>query len=325
MKKLIFTIGFLLPAVYLNAQDSNLSKSAAAYLDLGVGSKAAAMGNAYVSIAYDPSAIYWNSAILPHIQIHQASLMSSFSSIGRRHNYIGYIFPLGEKFDFRQSIGLGWINYGIGGIQGRDAYGNTTDKFSDAENTFILAYGQETVYNYSVGVAFKCLMQNLADYSSASGIGFDFGILYKNDRNDFSFGLNMQNLISELNWIVDDPVLKTKFKYEEKVLINTKAGISKKLLKDKLIMSFDIDKTETQELRFHFGSNFEIADIFSLSSGYDNSKITGGFGWKRKFWKKSILLNYAFIYEKYGFDTIHRFTIDMIFGRERIAYPFQGF
>lgn len=302
---------------------ANADEGAAGYLDSGVGAKSSSMGNAYVSIADDPSAVYWNAAGLPQIRMHKITLMSSVSGIGRRYNYAGYVFPFQfkkkdrflsweKKEPAKAGIGIGWINYGIKDIQGRDTYGNPTEKFSDSENAFMLAYGQTTGDNLSFGGGFKYLVHDLTDYGSACGMGFDIGILYRLGETA-SAGLNVQNIFSSLKWSIRDPVLQKKFVYKEKVFMNYKAGVSIKLFKNKLLLSSDIDKTDKQSLRFHAGCDYKICENISVRAGCDNLKITAGFGWN----KKSISLDYTFIYERYGWDMVHRFSLNKSFGEEQ--------
>ncbi|MFC2061036.1 PorV/PorQ family protein [Elusimicrobiota bacterium] len=318
MKKVIAITIFLLISSNLKAEDANVAQGAASYLDLGVGAKAAAMGNAYVSIADDPTAVYWNAACLPYLKSHQVALMSSISNIGRKFNYVGYVFGLENQFSLfnrKKGIGIGWINYGVDDIQGRDTYGNCTKKFSDSENTFIISYGQEFVENYCVGLGLKYLTHELTDYGSARGVGLDFGALC--NYSDFVFGMNLQNIMRKYEWEVNDPVLEHKFKYKEDILFNAKLGVSRIFLDDMLLLSFDIDKTDKQKIRLHFGGDYEIIENFHVRIGYDELKITAGFGWIKYIFNSKILnLDYGFVFERFGFDIVHRFSLGMKFGRQ---------
>ncbi len=332
MRKIILIIILLYPII-ANAEDEKLSEGAAAFLDLGVDARAAAMGNAFVSIPDNPSAVYWNPAGLPFIRRHSVTFMSSYSNIGRRHSYAGYVLPVKDNFTWLawdRSLGISWINYGITGIEGSDIYGNPTEKFSDNENAFMFAFGQKFGEDYSVGIAFKYLTHSLTEHGSARGIGFDFGGLYRSSKN-ISFGINVQNVFSKLKWVIEDAVLDSEYEYDEDILINIKAGVSAKIWKEKLLLSIDVDKTDKQRVRFHAGSEYYLINEFSLRMGYDDLRVSAGFGWNKEIlYSKEIILNYAFIYERYGFDIIHKVSLDVRFGKKKkrkregnISYPIR--
>ena len=53
---------------FLNAQTINrYGTTTANFLEIGVGSRATSMGDAYVAVANDVSSIYWNPAGLSHV------------------------------------------------------------------------------------------------------------------------------------------------------------------------------------------------------------------------------------------------------------------
>ena len=67
------------------------------FLNIGVGAKAAAMGNAYVGLANDVTAIYWNPSGL--VQLAEPQIIFShtrwFSDI--RYEYLGLALPLSSR------------------------------------------------------------------------------------------------------------------------------------------------------------------------------------------------------------------------------------
>ncbi|MFH1415760.1 MAG: PorV/PorQ family protein [Elusimicrobiota bacterium] len=319
MKRLLLII-ILLTASSLEAADNKLAEGAASYLEMGVDCRAAAMGNAFVAAVDNASAICWNPAVLSGIGRHSATMMTSVSSRERKHNFVGCVLPVDDKTGWlpkEKGLGIGWVNYGIGDIQGSDTYGNPTEKFSDSENALYFAFGQQIAEKYSAGIAFKYLVQSLTAAAGARGIGFDAAFFY-DTGNKLLFGLNIQNIFGSLKWKIDDPVLQSEYEYSEQVLVNIKAGSAYRLMDKKLLLAFDVDKTVTQKIRAHFGGEYEIAEDFRIRTGYDASRISFGFGWDREVLdSKFLFFNYALLYEKYGFDTVHRISIDIFSGRKK--------
>ena len=60
----------------------------------GVGARALSLGNAYVAMPFDASAIYWNPSGLDHIQYK--NVMSFYTTLivqGANLYYLGYVHP----------------------------------------------------------------------------------------------------------------------------------------------------------------------------------------------------------------------------------------
>lgn len=86
---------------------------AGAFLELGVGSRALAMGGAYVSVADDGTAFYWNPAGASLLYRQELSGMyaSLFNSL-ERHHYIGFTRPLYGG----AALSLNWIRLSVADI-----------------------------------------------------------------------------------------------------------------------------------------------------------------------------------------------------------------
>ncbi len=85
-------------------------KYAGSFLELGIGARAMGMGGAYVSVANDGSAFYWNPAgvstlLRPEIFGMYASLFKSLE----RHHHIGFTRPLYGA----TAISLNWIRLSV--------------------------------------------------------------------------------------------------------------------------------------------------------------------------------------------------------------------
>ena len=61
MKKRIY-ISFLIFSLRAITGQTNVGTTSASFLEIGAGARSLAMGGAYVSLANDVSALYWNPA-----------------------------------------------------------------------------------------------------------------------------------------------------------------------------------------------------------------------------------------------------------------------
>ena len=82
MKKTINIAFLALPLGVISAQ-TNVGTTSASFLEIGAGARSLAMGGAYVSLANDVSALYWNpagiaSVVRPSIQLYHALFYALF-------------------------------------------------------------------------------------------------------------------------------------------------------------------------------------------------------------------------------------------------------
>ncbi len=166
------------------------------FSDLGVSPRAIGMANAFVSVADDAGAVYYNPAGLGFIRHHELSasyarLLTGLTDGSRIDNgYVSAVFALGGP----GTIGVSWSSL------------NLIDSYK--EDQFVVALGRTMGERLSVGVTARLLSKAFAkdDYVvtdplftangfSASGIGLGAGILVK-PVDAFAVGLAVANVNS---------------------------------------------------------------------------------------------------------------------------------
>ncbi|MCK5738648.1 UPF0164 family protein, partial [bacterium] len=83
---------------------SKTGMSAASFLEIGVGARALGMGGAFVGIADDASALYWNPGGLPEIPRPEFIFMHSEWLADMDYDYLGLVLPLGGAGSFGLSL-----------------------------------------------------------------------------------------------------------------------------------------------------------------------------------------------------------------------------
>ena len=78
----------------LNLGDQRIGTSSGTFLKIGVGARATALGESFVAVANDPSAIYWNPAGLASLQ-RQEMMLSHVEWPGDiRYEHLAYVLPV---------------------------------------------------------------------------------------------------------------------------------------------------------------------------------------------------------------------------------------
>lgn len=184
---------------------TGIAKYGGEFMSLGVGGRALGMGGAFVALANDVTAGYWNPAGLSHINYPQVSLMhdEQFGSLVN-YDYAAVALPVGSN----ASWGLSVIRLGVDDIPDTRNAGIFVDGlfsridpervtyFNASDWAFYLTYSRKQSDDFSYGANVKIIRRELGD-NSATGIGFDVGVWYT-PMDNLVLGANIQDVTTTL-------------------------------------------------------------------------------------------------------------------------------
>jgi hypothetical protein len=163
---------------------------AAAFEPLGYGAAAKGMGGAYVAMAEDGAAAYWNPAGLARVRTAQltASMEDPYGQGLLRYAAAGYTHP----------------NIGRGTLSAQLLHLETTGDakfFKYAESTYLVAYGREFCQGcVSLGAGMRYYSAN-GTQVKGTGVGFDLGALWRPAGDRFRLSVAWQDLNRpEITW-----------------------------------------------------------------------------------------------------------------------------
>lgn len=164
----------------------NTPKYANEFLAIGVGARAAAMGNAHVAIADDVTSGYWNPAGLLRQTTDYSGILQHaeyFSGIAK-YDYAAFSMPL----DTLSALGFSIIRFGIDDIPDTrflyDASGainyDNVRFFSAADYGFFASYARKlpVLGGLQLGGNFKVIHRKAGQFATAWGFGLDVGAQY---------------------------------------------------------------------------------------------------------------------------------------------------
>lgn len=285
--------------IILLFQISFATKYAGDFEESGVSARAIGLGGAYVAVAADPSAIYYNPAASVRNKNYGVLLMHAESFGGLvKNNYLGIVLP-----SQKQSFGVGVLNTGVPGIKLTELrnpnlplgveYVDTIINGNDTLIDIVLNLPQVTktvnamdwvcYFNYArqlssvfqIGVNAKMIYQTYG-IASCFGMGIDLGGSV--DLFDgFNMGLRIRNLTtSPLFW--DN---KTRESISPKVALGLARTFN--FGKDHLLFSIELEANTDNgltkpELTENIGIEYSLKQTIAARIGLYHRLITLGLG-----------------------------------------------
>lgn len=164
--------------------------AAVQFLKIGVGARAVAMGESFVAVANDASALYWNPAGIAEFQ-QNALLLSHINwLVDIAHDFVGYVHHL----DGTNAIGVSLTALYTDDMQETTEYQpfGTGNYFSFGDMGIGLTYGRKMTDRFSFGITLKYFQETLAEFKM-QGLMLDLGTYYWTGFGSSRFAVCVSN------------------------------------------------------------------------------------------------------------------------------------
>ncbi|MEZ4648807.1 MAG: PorV/PorQ family protein [Candidatus Eisenbacteria bacterium] len=280
MKRTIIALGFalaLVPGVSQAAEEfEKVGTIGVQFLKLGVGARAQAMGGAFVSVADDASAIYWNPAGIARINrsVVNVNHMSYLADIN--FSQLGAVFDVGF-LPGKVAVNARALYMDAQPVRTVFRPEGTGQSFDSGDLAVGLTYGRSFTDKFSTGISMNYVQSSLAPGYSESGYCFDFGTLYDTGYRSLRIGMAIQNIGSDLKFIDDTVKMPTVFRvgmsmnlYESDAHLFTMAG--------------EFSHPPDNKERASWGAEYGFKEFFFARGGYqfryDLESYSAGLGFK---------------------------------------------
>lgn len=193
MRKRWACLGLIILFLVLPSQvhGSGSGTTAASFLKIPVGARAAAMGEAFSAVADDATSLYWNPAGLVQVKGKEFSAVYNqwFTDI-----YQGYLGAALSIWRGTVAMGVNYVN--MGKMERRDEWGEPSGEFSASDLQVSLGYANEISPRLGVGLAVGLIQSRIADDSESTYSG-NLGILFSLSES-ISLALVGQNMGTSL-------------------------------------------------------------------------------------------------------------------------------
>ncbi|MBI5837222.1 MAG: PorV/PorQ family protein [Candidatus Eisenbacteria bacterium] len=254
----------------------------ATFLKIGVGARAAGMGDAFVAVADDGSASYWNAAGVAHVA--RTELMFNHNS------WVGGL--LVDQFAYVFSI------KGIPGNWSLDARSLSMDRQEETEPyhpegtgrtfdagyaAFGLTYSRFFTDKFSAGVSARLVTAGLAE-SEWRTVTFDVGSLYDVGLGGIRIGMVIQNIGGNVKYSHGAEVADIDVR-TSKMPTMFRVGVSARPLgqdNSKLLTAMEFSHPPDNREHLNVGAEYQFNNYLFLRGGYkfgyDSENWAGGVG-----------------------------------------------
>lgn len=263
--------GAALAAVFAFAASAHAvepGETGLAFLKIGVGARAAGMGEAYVAVGQDASATYWNPAGIANAlgtEVH-ATHNEWISDV--RYEYLAAVRGLRGH-----AIGVHAAVLHMGELEGRDLDGNFTQSFRAYDFSAGVTYARRVSRALELGVTGKVLYEKIEDYS-ATGFAGDMGLRYRTPVRGLTAAATLTNVGPTMSFVEDDFSLPAAGRVG--------AAYRTRALLQGLIVAADLRFPNDSDPRGHVGVEIAPHELFALRGGaklgYDEELGGVGFG-----------------------------------------------
>jgi len=241
----------------------------------GAGGRALAMGGAYVAVADDASAAFWNPgglALLSRLELEATH--STRQTTDFRETAMVLAVPSWQW----GVVALTLRHFGASGIERRDDRNQLLGETSDSESEIGLSYGHRLGEAWAVGGTVKLQRQSL-DGLAASGFGADLGVQMRGDAlpglsaawlERVTLALSARNALEpslrlDRDAVADPATVRTGMAYRH-VLPGGRS----------LIAALDLEASRAVDPRLHAGLEARLHPLLALRAGLDRGRMAAG-------------------------------------------------
>jgi hypothetical protein len=312
--------------------DAGHAGQAGAFLRMGLGARALAMGGGTGALADDATTAYGNPAGLVFLEGRRAGLSLDAMALDRKLMSAGYAQPFGSRPDsgrtggpMRAGFSLCWIGAVTDRIDGRDWDGNHTEMLTHVENAFAFSFALQPGPAVGIGFTAKVLWSvfpGLTDRNEsmgATGVGFDAGVRIRPVRS-FAFAFSAHDIHSRYTWD-SQKMYERGSQTVSPFPLGIRASAAWTGWADRLTAVAQIEQrkvTDAEPARWlpveaSLGMECQPSAGLFLRAGVNREGVPFGFGIRRALLGRTTALDYAYVPESVAPRGRHAFTWSFFF------------
>ena len=275
-----------------NIDVSKVGTTSAPFLEIDVGSKAVGMGSAFVAVANDATALYWNPAGIARLSGNEMVFIHTEWIANINYDFVGTVFPMGNL----GVLGISIISLSTDEMKVRtvDKPEGTGELFSVGDLAVGIAYARNLTTRFSIGFNGKYIRQKIW-HMSASGFAIDIGTLFTTPFAGMKIGMSISNFGGKMQMLGKDTFVNFDLAPDQegsndRIPANLKTdefslpllfrvGLALEVFKfnsSRMIMAVDAAHPNDNTEYINVGVEYSSNDWLFLRTGYKNLFILDG-------------------------------------------------
>lgn len=169
--------------------------STAQFLKIGVGGRAQALGEAFVAMANDASALYWNPAGLTHLENHQVFFSHTNWVADIQHEYGGIVYKPNSSLAL--GLSLTALHMEDMKVTTETQPFGTGEYFSYKDFAFGLSFAYQLTDKFSFGGTLKYINESMANIK-VNAFLIDMGTFYWTGLGTSRFAVTVSNFGADI-------------------------------------------------------------------------------------------------------------------------------
>lgn len=334
MKKLILisALAFLLCLPALTFGQAKVGTSGAQFLEIGVSARAIGMGEAFVGIASDASALYYNPGGIATLEKKEIMATHIDYPADIQYEFLGLVVPTPQLYG-NLGLALYWLHTDEMNVTTYSHPEGNGQTFTAGDLALAGTYAPSLTDHLAMGLTFKYI-HSFLELESANGWALDLGIHYNTGYRNFTLSMALCNFGPDMKFIRETYPLPVDFRFGAAINLIENAN-------NKLTWAIQASRPSDNLEQFNTGMEYWFNDMFAIRAGkkfeedymddsvlpqeledttpFDGRKsfdlttgYTFGFGVKLPVSVSMVQLDYA--YQDMGYlDTVHRISFDLKF------------
>jgi len=292
------------------------------FLKIGIGGRATGMGESFIAVANDMSALYWNPAGLLQFTEYGAHFTHSEWLVGLKHEFAGAIYRFGKS----NVVGLSVIALHTSAMQKTTEFQplGTGEYFKFGDLGIGLTYARKLTDQFSFGVTLRYVEETLAELKMR-GVMFDLGTYYWTGLSNTRFAVTISNFgpqvkpggsvelvggrtLSSFQQFPPPTIFRIGFAYDP---VDNK--------KNRLITSIQLNHPNDNAENVNIGAEYSFRDMLFLRGGYkfnvDSENYSAGIGLKVPVSITKASLDYSVANFK-DLGLTHRISLSLLFDKK---------
>lgn len=268
---------------------SKIGTTAAPFLQIGAGSRASALGEAYTAITENSSSLYWNPSGIDNYQKNDVAFNYSDWFAGMKYMNFGGVLHLEGIGSFGLSVtSFSTPEMVVTTVEEPEGLGT---RYDAADLALGVSYAKKLTDNFTFGATFKYVNRRIW-HENATGIAMDFGITYKLPVKNMQLGMSILNFASKLKMegpdlaVLYDPdptstgnndqILADQHTKEWALPLSFRFGLSYKVLEteyNKLLLAADYIHPNDNFSSVNVGCEYSFMNYFHARVGYKSLSL----------------------------------------------------